>query len=355
VLLRLVSSKSVAVNGLGGCRVDLEYLTDVLRCSACGGAYAVSDDRLTCSSCDRCFVVVDGIPVLLDDSTTGTALDGIEDYSAYMGIDESVIRQAGRQWKRIISGLGYTPEHALEIGSGSGALTLGLLEEGIVQHLTATDVSVKFLRSLTSQVGRYSTPVSFVACDANTPHFRPEAFDLVVGRSVLHHLLDYEQTIAHCHSVLRAGGAAVFYEPVLEGQTITTLFMALMLRCDEATNGGQLSDMDRQHIRGLIRNQMKSTFLQDRESLSKVEDKYIFEIEKMKQVGLDAGFTEAEFFNDPRGFGYWGYISHACKVVGIAPEAIRPFRWIEEVFSETYGVIFPEKLVTPTGYFVFRR
>ena len=335
--------------------MDLEYLTDVLRCSACGAAYAVSADRLSCSSCDRCFVVVDGIPVLLDDSTTGTALDDIDDYSAYMGIDESVILQAGRQWKRVIDGLGYTPGNALEIGSGSGALTLGLLAEGVVQRLTATDVSLKFLRSLTSQVARYSTPVTFIACDANTPHFRPEAFDLVVGRSVLHHLLDYEQTIAHCHSVLKPGGAAVFYEPVLEGQTITTLFMALMLRSDEMTNGGQFSEEDRKHIRGLIRNQMKSTFLQDRASLSKVEDKYIFEIDKMKRVGLDAGFTDVAFLNDPRGFGYWGYISHACKVVGVAPETIRPFRWIEEVFSETYGVIFPEKLVTPAGYFVFRR
>jgi ubiquinone/menaquinone biosynthesis C-methylase UbiE/uncharacterized protein YbaR (Trm112 family) len=335
--------------------MDLEYLTDVLRCSACGAAYVVSDDRLSCSSCEHWFAVVDGIPVLLEASTTGTALDEIDDYSAYMGIDEAVIRQAGRQWKRVIDGLGYTPENALEIGSGSGALTLGLLEEGVVGHLTATDVSLKFLRPLTSKVARYSTPVAFIACDANTHHFRSEAFDLVLGRSVLHHLLDYEETIAHCYAVLKPGGAAVFYEPVLEGQTISTLFMALMLRSDELTNGGQFSETDRVRIRGLIRNQMKSTFLQDREALSNVEDKYIFEIEKLKQVGLDAGFTEVEFLNDPRGFGYWGYISHACKVVGVAPETIRPFRWIEEVFSETYGIIFPEKLVTPTGYFVFRR
>ena len=340
---------------MGGSRIDLEHLTDVLRCRVCGSAYAISDERLDCTSCDRGFLVVDGIPVLLDESTVGTALDRIDDYGAFMGIDESVIRQTGSEWKKIIGRLGYTPEQAFEIGSGSGALTLGLLEEGVVGRLTSTDVSLKFLRSLTARISEYSIPVSLVACDANEPHFRPKAFDLVVGRSVLHHLLDYEQTLAHCRAMLRSGGAAVFCEPVLEGQTITTLFMALMLRCDDMAGGAYLSETDRRHITGLIRNQTKSTFLRDRESLSKVEDKYIFEIEKMKQVGLDVGFADVEFFNDTRGFSYWAYISHACRVVGVAPETVRPFEWIEEAFSESYGLMFPEQLVTPIGYFVFRR
>jgi ubiquinone/menaquinone biosynthesis C-methylase UbiE len=300
--------------------------------------------------------MVDGIPVLFDDSTIGTALDRIDDYSALMGIDESVIRQTGTEWKTIIGGLGYTPEHALEIGAGTGALTLGLLEAGTLRSLTSTDVSLKFLRSLAPQVARHSTPVSLIACDANEPHFRSEAFDLVVGRSVLHHLLDYEQTLALCRSVLKPGAAAVFYEPVLEGKTITTLLMALMLRGDEMTNGGQFSEEDRQRIQRQIRKQMRSVLLpQDRESLSKLEDKYIFDIEKMKRVGLDVGFTDVAFVNDGRGLSYLAYVSHACRVAGVAPEKIRAFKWIEEVFAETYGRIYPERLVSPTGYFVFHR
>jgi ubiquinone/menaquinone biosynthesis C-methylase UbiE/uncharacterized protein YbaR (Trm112 family) len=331
-------------------------LTDVLRCSSCGAAYAISDDRLSCTSCDRSFLVVDGIPVLLEDSTVGTRLDRFDDYSAHVGIDESVIRQTGKEWKKIISQLGYAPAHALEIGAGTGALTLGLLEEGIVQHLTSTDVSLKFLRSLSSQVAGYSTPVSLIVCDANEPHFRPDVFDLVVGRSVLHHLLNYEQTLAQSRSALKSGGMAVFYEPVLEGKTITTLFMELMLRCDEMADVGKFSEPDREKIRGLIRNQMKSIFLpQDRETLSKIEDKYIFEIAKMKQVGRDVGFTDVAFINDLRGLPYWAYVTHPCQIHGVAPEKVRSFKWIEAAFAETYGRIFPDQLVSPTGYFVFRR
>ena len=124
--------QSVAANGTGGSQLDLQRLNDVLRCSSCGAAYAISDDQLSCTSCDRRFVVVDGIPVLLDDSTIGTALERFDDYSAHMGIDASVINQTGTEWKLIISQLGLTPEHALEIGAGTGALTLGLLEQGAV-------------------------------------------------------------------------------------------------------------------------------------------------------------------------------------------------------------------------------
>jgi uncharacterized protein YbaR (Trm112 family) len=85
--------------------VDVHDLTDVLQCSSCSAAYTISDDRLSCTSCDRSFLVVDGIPVLLDDSSAGTVLDRIDDYSAHVGINEAVIRQTGTEWKHIISQL----------------------------------------------------------------------------------------------------------------------------------------------------------------------------------------------------------------------------------------------------------
>jgi hypothetical protein len=68
---------------------------------------------------------------LLDDSSAGTVLDRIDDYSAYMGIDERVIRQTGTEWKQIISQLGYTPEHALEIGAGLARSCWGSSRRGL--------------------------------------------------------------------------------------------------------------------------------------------------------------------------------------------------------------------------------
>jgi ubiquinone/menaquinone biosynthesis C-methylase UbiE/uncharacterized protein YbaR (Trm112 family) len=336
--------------------MDRAHLGDVLRCHICGARYAIADDHVTCVNCSRRFPVVDGIPVLVADANPGTALDQF-DYDRVMGINAEVIRQTGVEWNGIIAALGDQPETALEIGAGTGVLTQGLLEQESVGRLTATDVSISFLRALAPRLAQFSTPVSLVACDANEVHFREGAFDLVLGRSVLHHLLDYADTLRQCWSVLTPGGVALFYEPVLEGKTFTTFFMSLMLRVDEAAgDGDRLTDDERQQIRKQIRHQMQSTFLpQDRATLSKLEDKYIFKIDEMKQVGRDAGFVEVTFMNDPRSLGYWAYVAHTCQIVGVAPARIQRYQWIEDELRETYGAVFPERLATPVGYFVFRR
>jgi ubiquinone/menaquinone biosynthesis C-methylase UbiE/uncharacterized protein YbaR (Trm112 family) len=335
--------------------VDTEHLVDVLRCNSCGAPYRISAAECVCTGCGRRFPVVDDMPVLLDGTTTPTALDDI-DYDAVMGIDEGVISEIAENWSEVIGGLGPRPRRALEIGAGSGALTLGLLRGHVVEHLTATDVSPKFLRSIAPRAAGSPTPVSFVVCDANVAQFRPEAFDLIVGRSALHHVLDYDETLRQCRAMLRDGGSAVFYEPVLEGKTITTLLMALMVRCDEMMNLRILTDHERTSIRRQIRHQMKSTFLpQDRETLAGLEDKYIFDVAEMTKVGLAVGFREVQFVNDTRDLPYWAYVSHTCQIVGVAPERIRAYEWIEEEFAETLGRVYPERLVSPVGYFIFRR
>jgi ubiquinone/menaquinone biosynthesis C-methylase UbiE/uncharacterized protein YbaR (Trm112 family) len=330
--------------------------TETLRCTLCGARYMLGDAVLTCSQCATEFPVVDGIPVLLDDSTRGTALESI-DYDAVHGINERMIANMGAQWRQIIEGLELEPEHALEIGAGTGALTLGLLAEKVVPRLTATDISHKFLRMLAPRADADPTPVSLVTCDANEPHFRPEAFDLVVGNSILHHLLDYDLTLRQCHAALKPGGAAVFFEPVLEGKTIITLLLALILRFEEITEGNRLSHSERQQIRKQIRHQMKSKLIPlDREALAQLEDKYIFEIDELQRVADEAGFAEVTVINnrelDPT---YWPYLARTFSVMGIGADKIEDFRWIGEEFASTYAVMFPEKLVTPMVYFAFRK
>jgi ubiquinone/menaquinone biosynthesis C-methylase UbiE/uncharacterized protein YbaR (Trm112 family) len=330
-------------------------LADVLRCSKCGSTYAIGRASLSCERCGTTFPIVDGIPVLLSDETAGTTLDKL-DYDALVGIDKGLIYRTGIQWRDVIVERGLPTGHALEIGSGTGALTLGLLQTEAVQRLTATDVSLEFLSRLAPKAEEYSTPASFVVCDTNEQHFRAESFDLVLGRSVLHHLLDYEDVIRQCHEMLKPGGAAVFFEPVLEGLTVTTLCMALMLRCDAEANGGLISPTDRQKIEKQIRNQMKGSLVpQDREWLATIEDKYIFEIDKLEAVGRAAGFADVEFVSGNLAFGYWAYVAHACRVVGVSPDVVRPYKWIAEEFANTFGVVFPDKMIAPVGYFVFRR
>jgi hypothetical protein len=144
---------------------------------------------------------------------------------------------------------------------------------------------------------------------------------------------------------------------VLEGKTIVALLMALVLRCDEMTDGRQLSPEDRHKMRLMIRHQLKAKLdPRDRDALAQIEDKYIFEIDKLKEVGIEAGFAEVEFLN--RGdviHTYWPYLETTLRTTGIPLEHIQAYRWIGAEFAETYGLMFSDKLATPMGYFVFRK
>ena len=44
-----------------------------------------------------------------------------------------------------------------------------------------------------------------------------------------------------------------------------------------------------------------------------------------------------------------------CQQIGISAEKIAHYRWIGEQFANTYGLLFREKLLTPSVFFVFRK
>jgi 2-polyprenyl-3-methyl-5-hydroxy-6-metoxy-1,4-benzoquinol methylase/DNA-directed RNA polymerase subunit RPC12/RpoP len=328
---------------------------DSLRCSTCGAAFTLEADAVRCDACETRFPVKNHIPLLTTPDTVGTALDAAE-YDAVHGVSEKVVAQAGIRWAELIKDLGYVPEHALEIGAGSGVLTLSLLRHKAVRSMTVTDVSEQFLRPLMERLSSDPTPVSLVVCDANEPHFAPETFDLVVGRSVLHHLLAYDRTLRESFAALAPGGAAIFLEPVLEGKAIVALLLALVAECDERADPPRLTDHERQRIRKEIEHM---TWASDRDrgtdEIARGEDKHVFRIDELRRAGTEAGFADVTFVNNGAVWpGYWASVVMSPNL-GIAADRLEPYRWIAQQFAQTYGTMFADRLVTPMGYFVFRK
>ena len=149
------------------------------------------------------------------------------DYDSKWGIDFGPIGQ--RQVRaKIAKALGRWPEapfgDALEVGAGTGYFTLNLIQLGLIERATATDISLGMLGSLSGSATRLGLDVRTVRTEAEQLPFQDRSFDLVFGHAVLHHLPDPGAAFAEFHRVLRPGGVIAFCgEPSRYGDLIAVL------------------------------------------------------------------------------------------------------------------------------------
>jgi ubiquinone/menaquinone biosynthesis C-methylase UbiE len=151
------------------------------------------------------------------------------DYDAKWGIgfgrrgESQVIAKLGKALRRADVG---TFGRALEIGSGTGYFSLNLVNAGVIEHATCTDVSPGMLTALEANAARIGVRqrVETRACDAEDLPFESESFDLVLGHAVLHHIPDLATAFAEFHRVLRPGGTVVFAgEPSRHGDRLASV------------------------------------------------------------------------------------------------------------------------------------
>src|SRR4051794_12690118 len=112
----------------------------------------------------------------------------------------------------------------LEIGSGTGYFSLNLLQLGLVERATATDISPGMLARLDSSADKLGLEVRTVLGGAEELPFDDGSFDFVFGHAVLHHIPDLERAFAEFARVLRPGGTIAFCgEPSRYGDLIAAL------------------------------------------------------------------------------------------------------------------------------------
>jgi SAM-dependent methyltransferase len=103
----------------------------------------------------------------------------------------------------------------LDLGSGSGNTVVPLLSRNPTWKVVATDLSIDLLLILAALLKEtdYGERIGFVCADANRKTFYDGVFDLVVGASILHHLMRPSEAVTRALACLRPGGAAIFIEP----------------------------------------------------------------------------------------------------------------------------------------------
>jgi SAM-dependent methyltransferase len=148
-------------------------------------------------------------------------------YDVKWGIDLGEVGQAQVRTK-LAKALGQsTPQpfgDALEVGAGTGYFTLNLLQLGLIERATATDISAGMLARLSSSAAELGLDVRTVPAEAEALPFEDESFDLVFGHAVLHHIPDLDRAFAEFARVLRPGGAVAFCgEPSRTGDSVAAL------------------------------------------------------------------------------------------------------------------------------------
>jgi ubiquinone/menaquinone biosynthesis C-methylase UbiE len=150
------------------------------------------------------------------------------EYDAKWGIDFGEVgqRQVRLKLVKALGGLGGRHfGDALEIGSGTGYFSLNLVQLGLIDRLTATDISPGMLERLAGTAEALGlADVKTVVTEAEVLPFEDESFDLVFGHAVLHHIPDLDKAFAEFRRVLRPGGMIAFAgEPSRYGDRLAAM------------------------------------------------------------------------------------------------------------------------------------
>lgn len=144
----------------------------------------------------------------------------------------------------------------LDIGTGSGENTIvPFLRMFDDCEIVGTDISPQLLAMLRRFVVREKLEkrVSCVCTDAMKNFFKAGYFDIVIGGSILHHLLDPTSALRAAFRALKPGGTAIFVEP-FEGYGVLRSAFELILERVEAGEGPGVSPEALAFIRAMSRD-----------------------------------------------------------------------------------------------------
>ena len=248
-----------------------------------------------------------------------------EEYDAKWGIDFGAVgqRQVRLKLVKALGGLdGARFGDALEIGSGTGYFSLNLVQLGVIERLTATDISPGMLSRIGSTAEALGLEVTTVATEAEELPFADESFDLVFGHAVLHHIPDLDRAFAEFRRVLRPGGMIAFAgEPSRYGDRLAALpkrtgvFVAPVWRRVIGAHARRVAEVDQS----------------EGHSLEGEVDVHAFAPADLRRLLERAGFEDRRVGGEELLANAWGWGLRTVES-SAEPESV-PFRWRRFAFS----------------------
>jgi SAM-dependent methyltransferase len=195
-----------------------------LHCPVCKAGLSLTAEAAWCvgSQCGRRFPVVDGVPILINESNSVFSLDDFERRR------NTTFKLDRGRWESMLDGvLDRLPDISASIGSKKNYANLRdlLLTQADRPKVLVIGGSIEGRGMQTLSGDRnlelVATDVSFgpltgVVCDAHDIPFDDATFDGVVAQAVLEHVVDPHRCVAEIHRVLRQGGLVYAETPFMQ-------------------------------------------------------------------------------------------------------------------------------------------
>ncbi len=246
-----------------------------------------------------------------------------EDYDAKWGISFGEI---GRHQVlgKVAKMLGDRPgpfARSLEIGSGTGYFTLNLMQDGVIETATCTDISPGMLETLEGNAAQLGLQVETAACDAAALPFEDESFDLVLGHAVLHHLPDLDRAFAEFWRVLAPGGTLFFAgEPSRHGDRIAAMPKRAAVRLAPTWR----------RVFGVNPAPAGDTGDEDDHALEGMVDVHAFVPADLERFAGDAGFEDVRVRGEELLANWFGWFNRTLEATG-NPKDI-PWGWFQYAY-----------------------
>jgi SAM-dependent methyltransferase len=210
----------------------------------------------------------------------------------------------------------------LEIGAGTGYFSLNLLKQGILTHVTCTDVSPGMLETLSGSAERLGLDVETAVCDAEALPFENDSFDVVFGHAVLHHIPDLPQAFDEFRRVLKPGGVIAFCgEPSRTGDKLAAYPKRAALA---------VAPLWRRAI-GARPHVGDGTWGKDEEaSLEPYVDVHAFTPRDLEDVARDGGFTNVRIRGEELAASWFGWANRTLE--STAEPSDVPWLWRQYAF-----------------------
>jgi SAM-dependent methyltransferase len=124
--------------------------------------------------------------------------------------DERCIEYATGRFRAVAGDHGWPYGHAMELGWATGFFLLNLMQGGVIEKGSVTDLSPGMVQVALNNAEKLGLPVDGRVADAERIPYEDDTFDLVVGHAMLHHIPDVPAALREVLRVLKPGGRFVF-------------------------------------------------------------------------------------------------------------------------------------------------